>query len=291
MSEPKPEYLNDALEMMGIIEPRQIVTEISGFVPVFEVVLHQYKDHVTALVFGRMWQYCGMSDGVCRASLEKIGRDLEISAATVMRHAEKLVADGYLIDTTPDRRNAPHEYLDGRRVEMKGRINAGIAERKPTVSQRNATVSESKLIKQDKTKIKQNVADATSIIVEEANKKVDAILGFEKLAHEAEEKGIWTGREMIPSHLLNYADWWHQQTGQTMKGKLNKEWVKCFTDWYTEELKLPALQEAFDTTKAWKKIIAKPSEITSAAVAIQALPKPNENALIRKEGQASGYFA
>lgn len=130
-----------------------------------------------------------------------------------------------------------------------------------------------------------------SSIVEEANKKVDAILGFEKLAHEAEEKGIWTGREMIPSHLLTYADWWHQQTGQTMKGKLNKEWVKCFTDWYTEELKLPALQEAFDTIKSWKKIIAKPSEITSAAVAIQALPKPNENALIRKEGQASGYFA
>ena len=107
MTQEQAGYLTDALEMMGIVEPKQIVTEVSGFIPVFEVVLHHYKDYMTALVFGRMWQYCGMSDGVCRASLERIGKDIEVSAVTVMRHAEKLVNDGYLIDTTPDKRNAP----------------------------------------------------------------------------------------------------------------------------------------------------------------------------------------
>ena len=155
MTEQQSEYIADALEMIGISEPRQIVTEVSGFIPVFEVVLHHYKDYMTALVFGRMWQYCNMSDGVCKASLERIGKDLEISAVTVMRHAEKLVADGYLIDTTPDRRNAPHEYLDGRRVEMKSRISAGMTESKPTVIKSNASVIKSKLIKQDNTNIKQ----------------------------------------------------------------------------------------------------------------------------------------
>jgi hypothetical protein len=151
MSEPKPDYVIDALEMMGISEPRKIVTEVSGFIPVFEVVLHHYKDYMTALVFGRMWQYCNMSDGVCKASLERIGGDLEISSVTVMRHAEKLVADGYLIDTTPDRRNAPHEYLDGRKVEMKSRITAGMTKSNATVINSKASVINSQLIKQDNT--------------------------------------------------------------------------------------------------------------------------------------------
>lgn len=180
MSEQQEEYIVDALEMIGVSEPRKIVTEVSGFIPVFEVVLHHYKDYMTALVFGRMWQYCNMSDGVCRASLERIGNDLKISSATVMRHAEKLVNDGFLIDTTPDRRNAPHEYLDGRRVEMKGRISAGIAERKPTVSQRNATVSESQLIKQDNTKIKPS----------KKGDLVDGLLFFGKQAKEQNVDGI-----------------------------------------------------------------------------------------------------
>jgi len=153
MSENPQKYITDAMEMIGISEPRKIVTEVSGFIPVFEVVLHHYKDYMTALVFGRMWQYCNMSDGVCKASLDRIGKDLEISAVTVMRHAEKLVADGYLIDTTPDRRNAPHEYLDGRKVEMKGRITAGMTESNATVIKSNASVIKSQLIKQDNTNI------------------------------------------------------------------------------------------------------------------------------------------
>lgn len=130
-----------------------------------------------------------------------------------------------------------------------------------------------------------------SSIVEEANKKVDAILEMERQAQEAIGKGAWTGREMVPNHLLTYADWWHGQTGQTMKGKLNKEWVAAFMNWLREELSLAALQEAYDHTKGWKKIVAKPSEITAQAIAIQALPKPNEAAPVRAEGQSSGYFA
>ena len=155
MTEQQPEYITDAMEMMGISEPRQIITEVSGFIPVFEVVLHHYKDYMTALVFGRMWQYCGMSDGVCKASLDRIGKDIEVSAVTVMRHAEKLVNDGYLIDTTPDRRNAPHVYMDGRKVEMKSRFTAGMTESNATVIKSKATVIKSQLIKQDNTNIKQ----------------------------------------------------------------------------------------------------------------------------------------
>lgn len=197
MSEPKPEYIADALEMIGISEPKQIITEVSGFVPIFEVVLNHYEDLITASVFGRMWQYCNMEDGVCKASLERIGKDLKISPATVMRHAEKLVNDGFLIDTTPDRRNAPHEYLDGRRVEMKGRISAGIAERKPSISQRNATVSQSQLIKQDNT-ILNNKPDL-----------LDAIIHFEQKPQSI--------RTAIKEYFKLNVNW---------DTKLNRQWME-----------------------------------------------------------------
>ena len=147
--------IEDAMEMLGKgYEPRrEIATEISGFVPVFEVVMRQYKDHITALVFGRMWQYCGMEDGVCRASLKRIGDDLEIDKATVSRHAEKLVNDGYLIDTTPDRRNRPHVYKDAGKVIMKSSV-LGVAQSNTSVAQSNVGVAQSRLIKQYKTNIK-----------------------------------------------------------------------------------------------------------------------------------------
>lgn len=155
MSEEKAEYITDALEMMGIVQPKKIETQISGFVPVFDYVLSYYKDHTTALVFGRRWQYCGMEDGVCRASLAKIANDLQLDEATVMRHTEKLVKDGFLIDKTPDRRNRPHVYIDGGKVTMKTALNAHIAQSNTGIAQSNVGIAESKLIKQDKTNIKQ----------------------------------------------------------------------------------------------------------------------------------------
>jgi len=154
MTEAPQEYITDALEMMGMLEPKQIVTEVSGFIPVFEVVLSHYDDHVTALVFGRMWQYCRMSDGVCRATIDRLADDLKISGATVMRHIEKLEEGGYIYDNTPDRRNRPHEYVDCGKVIMKGSLSA-IAQKNVRVAQKNVAIAESQLIKQDNTNIKQ----------------------------------------------------------------------------------------------------------------------------------------
>ena len=155
MTQDQAGYLTDALEMMGIVEPKQIVTEVSGFIPVFEVVLHHYKDYMTALVFGRMWQYCGMKDGVCKATIEKLAQDLEMSTATVMRHIELLEEGGYIYDQTPERRNRPHEYVDCGKVVMKGSLSA-ISQKNVRPSQNNVALSESQLIKQDNTNIKQD---------------------------------------------------------------------------------------------------------------------------------------
>jgi len=160
MTEQQGDYITEAMELLGIAEPRQIVQEVSGFVPVFDVLLEKYDDHITALVFGRRWQYCRMKDGVCSASLDRIAKDLKISSATVMRHTEKLVADGYLIDLTPNLRNVPHEYADAGLVVMRSQLTAQtVSQRNTSISQRNATVSQSQLIKDS---IKQNKEEPTA---------------------------------------------------------------------------------------------------------------------------------
>jgi DnaD/phage-associated family protein len=112
-----------------------------------------YHDETIAAVFGAIWRYCQMEDGVCRASLDTIGGAIGVDKATVMRHAKTLCDDGYLKDLTPDLRNRPHIYAETGKIVMTSRIdgiaqrNAGIAQSNSRVAQRNASVAESKLNK------------------------------------------------------------------------------------------------------------------------------------------------
>jgi hypothetical protein len=146
-------------------DPREIIQEVSGFYPLFEELLKQYDDLITPAVFGVAWRYCQMKDGVCKASLRKMADILNVSEATVMRRLEVLCNDGYLIDTTPDARNTPHVYADAGRVIMKSHLGVvetvshrnttenvqkSVSHRNKTVSQGNATVSGSQLIKESK---------------------------------------------------------------------------------------------------------------------------------------------
>lgn len=149
MSEEKPKYLEEALEMIGIdlSKPKQIIQEVSGFTPLFDAVVQQYKDETRAAVHGAMWRFCQMEDGVCKASLSTIADMLGISPATVMRHAEALCEDGYFTDLTPDLKNRPHVYADTGKVVMKSKLNAGISQRNVGISQRNVGISESQLSK------------------------------------------------------------------------------------------------------------------------------------------------
>jgi len=124
---------------------------------------------------------------------------------------------------------------------------------------------------------------------EEADKKFLAILEFERMAREKMNSGIWRGRELIPPHLLIYADWWHSITNIDIKTKKpDSEWLKAFSKWYDNQVTLSTLDEAYAVEVEWKKVIAKPSELTAKAIAIQALPKPIPQ---RPEGVSSGYFA
>ena len=117
---------------------------------------------------------------------------------------------------------------------------------------------------------------------QEAGEKVEKIIALSKGG-----AGVWQGRELIPAHLLKYADWWNSKSGQIMR-KMNKEWGKAFDEWYSNEITIETLDESYQLEIAWKKVIAKPSELTAKAIAIQALPKPydktQQNAITTEGG-------
>lgn len=261
MSEQKTEYVADALEMIGVVKPKKIIQEISGFVPVFDVLVEAYHDHITALVFGRRWQYCRMEDGVCRASLSRIAKDLHLDEATILRHTEKLVNDGYLVDLTPDRRNRPHVYADAGRVVMKSFL--GVAQSNTSIAQSNVGIAQSQLIKQDYTSNKETDFPLTKKELEQVNTKVDAIIGL------SGDGASWQGRELIREDLLPLADWYNQATNQVMTKRVQKSWWKALGEWKEEGLQPEHLQIAFDSQSKWR-LVSDPNMLTKDAVAVKA---------------------
>ena len=271
--EQKPEYMVEAMDLLaGTLEPRQVIQEISGFVPVFDVLLKKYQDPLTALVFGRRWQYCRMSDGVCRASLDTLADDLGISKATVMRHTEKLVEDGFLIDLTPDIRNVPHVYADAGLIVMKSQFsasvsqgNATVSQRNATVSQRNKSVSESQLIKQYKQPKRQAIKRATpsapatpkaselphTKLYRETTKKYPPEAVWEVVLGHVQQIEKRLGHYPTPADLKPYYQAW-----------VSNGWNQFSVNWleYAARGVLPApkkagmadaLPKAFDAVKTW----------------------------------------
>lgn len=66
---------------------------------------------IAAAVWGRMWRYAQMQDGVCRASLQTIADGLDINRRTVIRCIERLERRGLLRDLTPEAVKTVHKYL------------------------------------------------------------------------------------------------------------------------------------------------------------------------------------
>lgn len=117
------DYVDEANEMLGKgynLDPvkTKFVSTISGFTPAPDILCKEYG-FVTALVWGRVWRYCQMRDGVCRASVEKLADGLGMSGRTIIRHLESLCGGGYLLDTTPDLRNKPHIYADTGKIKIR----------------------------------------------------------------------------------------------------------------------------------------------------------------------------
>jgi biotin operon repressor len=86
-------------------EPEQT----DGFTPLPDAIVKRYGV-IVAAVYGRMWRYSQMQDGVCRASFQTLASDLNLGRATVIRAVARLEADGLILDTTPDKIKSIHAY-------------------------------------------------------------------------------------------------------------------------------------------------------------------------------------
>lgn len=81
----------------------------SGFTMIYDVLVQDFN-LTTAAVYGVVYRHCLMRDGVCRASTRRLGKLVGLSHYTVQRELRLLADFGYVIDTTPGRRNRPHVY-------------------------------------------------------------------------------------------------------------------------------------------------------------------------------------
>jgi len=143
---------------------KTVLAEVEGFTPVIDRLAKEYG-LLHAAVFGVMWRYCQMKDGVCKASLSHLAEHLGTDRATILRHAQALCEEGYLQDLTPLLKNKPHVYKDTGLAGLNISIS-GVAQDNTTVvlcnsldktvAQDNATVAESHMridTKKEKSKI------------------------------------------------------------------------------------------------------------------------------------------
>lgn len=99
------------------IRPPAVVTA-SGFTPCPDVLVEAYS-LTTALVWGKVWRYSNMPDGVCKASVLRLADEMNITPKTLAKHIKILERDQYIRDTTPDARNKPHVYVDTGKLRIK----------------------------------------------------------------------------------------------------------------------------------------------------------------------------
>jgi len=95
------------------------LTQVNGFTPLIDAIVADAGLN-EATVYGMVWRYCRMSDGICRASTTTIANRLGMSSRTVMRCLARLVSLGYLADKTPGLKNRPHIYADTGLVRIRG---------------------------------------------------------------------------------------------------------------------------------------------------------------------------
>ena len=299
----------EALQMSGkgyelsieIESPRQVTqrrggklieTESAAFVKIYT----SFKQELKTLEGGdlKVWIYLALSINRytkdARPGLRKIAEDLGMAVNTVRASVERLEYKNLLDVEQEDGKGNIYHPADYASVSKSDtpKPQQTVSKSAGTVSKNHGTVSASRrdfaqleeLDKLEKEAATPRLLSKFEIqeIEESANKTVDGILEGERLSQEKDKVGeAWRGRELCPPNYLIYGDWWHSKTKQHMYGakgkqKINTEWLKAFKEFYENDIPISVLEETYDAEIAWKKIITKPSELTTKAIAISALP-------------------
>jgi|GEM_PF-6732579 len=100
------------------------LTDVRGFTPLIDALVAE-EGLVTAAVYGVVWRYCQMADGVCTASQETIAAHLGLTRVTVNAHLRRLCEAGYLKDVTPsEAAGEPRVYADTGKMKIMGLVEA-----------------------------------------------------------------------------------------------------------------------------------------------------------------------
>jgi hypothetical protein len=282
----------EGLEMFWGDRPTELPSVLSGFTPAPDVLIKSYG-YMTALVWGKVWRYCQMSDGVCRAALDRISEELGMSYNTILRHIKPLCDDGYLYDSTPELKNKPHIYSDTGKIRIRVSVEAQVYS--PTKREQNVPLSHKERVtlperesetpteRDEESNKKEKETKLTPEEVEQANNKVDAILKLNR-----KSAFHWKGRDYFKDNLVIYADWYFEKTGQICTKRDSRSWIKAFSEWKENFLQLKHLESARLARLKWKDFIADPNELTKDAKAIMA----QENIAPAQPAQGgSGYYA
>lgn len=104
---------------------KTLLARVDGWTPVIDAVVLDVG-LVSAAVFGKVWRYCQMPDGICRASQDRLADELGMSRATINTHLSKLTETGYLKDLTPDLLGVPHQYADTGKANLSISLTGGV---------------------------------------------------------------------------------------------------------------------------------------------------------------------
>lgn len=108
--------------MAEIIENKKtILTNVDGWTPLIDHLVAKYG-LITAAVFGKVWRYCQLPDGICRASQKRIADELGLYWNTVHDSLKLLVKDGFL--KAEKRRGKPTIYRDTGKAGLNASIKA-----------------------------------------------------------------------------------------------------------------------------------------------------------------------
>ena len=106
---------------------RTILTKVGGFTPVIDGVSDDVGREA-AYLFGVIWRYCQMQNGVCYASIDNIAERANVERKYVIRYVKVLCEYGYLKDLTPDQKHAPHVYADTGKAQLVGELSGEVVQ-------------------------------------------------------------------------------------------------------------------------------------------------------------------
>jgi hypothetical protein len=245
---------------------KTILAHVKGWTPVIDG-LAKDTSVITALIFGRIWRFCQMEDGICKKSLTELAEEMGMDRHTLYDHAQILVDQGYLEDLTPALRNAPHRYRDTGKAGLHIGVSAGV----------ESTSDGGGLNAIDKGLVAVSVpaAGAAGAMKKEKKEKdkKDFLSSFKGIEASIMEDRLTTQEDIdytfkaggvdVPEAYLWMAEEFMRGSGFEISKANRSDWLATFAEWAELRPARNEILKSINTIKSEGKIrISRPGSIT-----------------------------